>query len=158
LVISVGCYQKLLILLSIIVVPTLAYLLCYNVLFKTPSSPDISPPTALPAVRTQLDLPSMQDLLSLSCENEELKIITHVASECYTFGIHLDLDKDEVKNELLVTGGQVKSKCQNIMNLWLDGAGKKGKEGKSVSWETLIGALRKLGKNSMADNLDRCIK
>ena len=146
-----------LIILSLIVVPILAIL--YIAIFKTLSPQDILPPTRPLVIKLQLDSkPRMQNLLSLRCKSEELGIISEVASMCNTFGYLLNLDGPTVKNEWDVPGMHVVSKCQNIISQWLDGKGTKGKEGKRVTWKTLIEALRRHGKNWLADSLEDCIK
>ena len=110
--------------------------------------PNISPPTTFSALDSK---PTIKNLL-------ELKIIIEVASKCDTFGLLLNLDSPIVKNEWDVPGKDVVSKCQNIMLLWLDGKGTKGKESKPVTWKTLIVALRKFGKPLLADSLEEGIK
>ena len=126
-------------------------------MLSTSSPLDIPPPTEPPAKSLLLDSkPAMQDLLFLRCGSEELEIITEVAPMCNTlFGYLLNLDSPTVNIELDVPGKHAHSKCQNIMLRWLDA---KEKDGKPVTWKTLVEALRRFGKNWLAVSLEKCIR
>ena len=99
--------------------------------------------------------PEINELLSLECGDEVLDIIARVASKCNTFGIHLGLEFHIVNNEWDAPGSS-ESRCQNIVEQWLKGRGKKGSKGKPVTWRTVVEALRSMGHNLLADSLSKC--
>ena len=99
--------------------------------------------------------PKIKELLSLECRDEVLDIIARVASECNIFGIHLGLESHIVNNEWSAPG-RAESRCQNIVEQWLRGRGKKGSKGKPVTWRTVKEALRSMGHNELADSLIKC--
>ena len=126
---------------------------------NTSSKKDFTSPTEFPAKFLLLESkPTMNDLSFLRCGSKELDIITEVASMCNTFGYLLNLDRHTVNIEWNVPGVNAHSKCQNVVGHWLDGKGTKGKDGKPVTWTTLIEALQRLRKHWLADSLEKCIK
>jgi len=125
-----------------------AIILYYGISF-TPLPPPQSSPTKPPL--HQDSKPELEDLLLLKCKDGDLDVIPQVASECNTFGIHLGLQRHVVRSDWDVAG-RVESKCQNIVDQWLKGKGKK------VSWKTVIEALQNMGLNVLAESLSKCIK
>ena len=138
--------------LSAVAVLILAILLYIFIMWLVP---DIPSPTTSSALDSK---PTIRDLLFLRCKSEDLEIISEVSSMCNKFGYLLNLDNPTVKIEWDVPGKDVVSKCQNIMVRWLDGKGTKGKNGKPVTWKTLIKTLQEFGKPLLADSLKKCMK
>ena len=153
-VISVGCKRYWPIFLSV-AVPILAVLLI--IVLSMSSKQDVIPTTEPAKYLLRDSRPRIQDLLFLRCGSKELEIISEVASKCNTFGYLLNLNRHTVKTEWDIPGASVHSKCQNIVDHWLDGKGTKGKHGKPVTWMTLNEALREFGKHWLADSLEKCI-
>ena len=135
--------------------PVVAILLIayFSILLGQPIPPqDDSPQLPTSSMSVSLDSrPELNDMLVLKCGDKFLTIIETVAAQCNTFGIMLGLPSPVVNTEWFVSGPHTQSKCQSIVERWLEGKGKK-----PVKWKTVIEALQILYP-ILVDDLDICL-
>ena len=106
-----------------------------------------SPPTpTAPGKSLQLgSKPTILQLLKLRCGSEELRIISDVAEDaddCYNFGLFLGLAQDIVNKWWDSPGHSREQDCEKIVEQWLIGKGQKGEGDSTVTWKTILRALR----------------